>query len=133
MGLSQSGSVVKKKSVFQLEMWVQSLGWEDPLQEEIATHPTVLAWKSSWTEESRGLQSKKLDMAEHACTLYVGELPAVFFICMHFPYCRNLKWVYRENVTGRETNLSNEESAGYCDLHMTGGPVHRMGSWCPGS
>ena len=37
--------------------WVQSLGQEDPLEEETATHSTVLAWKSPWTEEPGGLQS----------------------------------------------------------------------------
>ena len=34
-----------------LEMRVQSLGWEDPLEEEMATHFTVLAWEIPWTEE----------------------------------------------------------------------------------
>ena len=36
---------------------VQSLGWEDPLEEEIATHSTILLWKITWTEELGGLQS----------------------------------------------------------------------------
>ena len=39
------------------EMWVQSLGWEDPLEEEMATHSSILAWESAWTEEPSGLQS----------------------------------------------------------------------------
>ena len=41
-------------------MWetqVQSLGWEDPLEKEMATHSSILAWKISWTEERGGLQS----------------------------------------------------------------------------
>ena len=38
-------------------MQVQSLGWEDPLQEEMATHSSILAWKIPWTEEPGGLQS----------------------------------------------------------------------------
>ena len=41
-------------------MWetrVQSLGWEDPLEKEIATHSSTLAWKIPWTEEPGGLQS----------------------------------------------------------------------------
>ena len=37
--------------------WVQSLGWEDPLEEGIATHSNILAWRIPWTEESGGLQS----------------------------------------------------------------------------
>ena len=39
------------------EMQVQSLGWEDPLEEETATHSSILAWRISWTEEPGGLQS----------------------------------------------------------------------------
>ena len=38
------------------EMQVQSLGQEDPLEWEMATHSSVLAWKIPWTEESNGLQ-----------------------------------------------------------------------------
>ena len=41
------------------EMWVQSLGWEDPLEEDVATHSSILAWRISWTEEPGGLQSKR--------------------------------------------------------------------------
>ena len=39
------------------EMWVQSLGWEDPLEAETATHCSILAWEIPWTEEPGGLQS----------------------------------------------------------------------------
>ena len=39
------------------ETWVWSLGWEDPLEEEIATNSSILAWKIPWTEEPGGLQS----------------------------------------------------------------------------
>ena len=39
------------------EMWVQSMGWEDPLEKEMATHAIILAWEISWTEEAGGLQS----------------------------------------------------------------------------
>ena len=37
--------------------WVQSLGWEDPLEEGIATHSSILAWRIAWTEGPGGLQS----------------------------------------------------------------------------
>ena len=52
---------------------VQSLGWENPLEEGMATHSSILAWRIPWTEESGGLQSigsQELDMTEateHAC------------------------------------------------------------------
>ena len=39
------------------ETWVQSLGQEDPLEKEVATHSSTLAWKIPWTEEPRRLQS----------------------------------------------------------------------------
>ena len=38
------------------EIWVQSLGQEDPLEREVATHSSVLVWKIPWTEEPGGLQ-----------------------------------------------------------------------------
>ena len=38
-------------------MQVQSLDWEDPLEEKMATHSRILAWKITWTEEPVGLQS----------------------------------------------------------------------------
>ena len=46
---------------------VQSLGLEDPLQKEMATHASILAWRISWAEEPSGLQStghKELDTTE---------------------------------------------------------------------
>ena len=39
------------------ETWVRSLGQEDPLEEDIATHSSILAWEIPWTEEPGGLQS----------------------------------------------------------------------------
>ena len=38
-------------------MWVRSLGWEDPLEQEMATHSSIFAWKIPWTKEPGGLQS----------------------------------------------------------------------------
>ena len=38
-------------------MWVQSLGCEDPLEESMATHSSILAWRIQWTEEPGGLQT----------------------------------------------------------------------------
>ena len=46
---------------------VQSLGWEDPLEEGMATHSNILAWRIPWTEDPRGLPSmglKELDTTE---------------------------------------------------------------------
>ena len=54
-----SGAVVKNLSAMQetQETQVQSLGQEDPLEEEMATHSSILAWKIPWTEEPGRLQS----------------------------------------------------------------------------
>ena len=38
------------------EEWIWSLGWEDPLEKEMATHSNILAWEIPWTEEPGGLQ-----------------------------------------------------------------------------
>ena len=47
------------------ETWVRSLGQEDPLEKEIATHSSILAWRISWTEELGGLQSTGLQRVGH--------------------------------------------------------------------
>ena len=47
------------------EMQVQSLGWEDPLEKELATHSSILAWRIPWTEETGGLQSMGSQRVEH--------------------------------------------------------------------
>ena len=54
---------VKRLPTMQ-EAWVQSLSWKDPLNKEMATHSSTLAWKISWTEESGGLQSMGSGMTE---------------------------------------------------------------------
>ena len=49
------------------ETWVQSLGWEDPLEKEMGTHSSILAWRIPWMEEPGRLQSmsrKELDTTE---------------------------------------------------------------------
>ena len=46
-----------KKLPAMWETWVQSLGWEDTLEEGMATHCSILAWEIPWTEEPGGLQS----------------------------------------------------------------------------
>ena len=59
-----------------LDRWgvrVQSLGREDPLDKEMATHSSMFAWEIPWTEEPAGLQSmssKESEMSEHTQTLH---------------------------------------------------------------
>ena len=46
-----------KNLLVMCETQVQSLDWEDPLEKEMATHSSILAWEIPWTEEPGGLQS----------------------------------------------------------------------------
>ena len=54
-----------KNLLAMLETWVQSLGQEDPLEEEIATHSSILAWRIPWTEEPGGLRSRGSQRVVH--------------------------------------------------------------------
>ena len=51
------GAGGKKHMPAMWETWVRSVGWEDPLEEGMATHSSILAWRISWTEEPDRLQS----------------------------------------------------------------------------
>ena len=46
-------------------MWVRSLGWDEPLEEEMATHSRILAWRIPWSEKPGGLQSMELHKVRH--------------------------------------------------------------------
>ena len=75
-----TGSVVKNPPAMQelQETWVQSLGWKDPLEEGMATHSSLLAWRIPWTEEpgrlqSMGSQRVRYDWSNLACT-HAGDI-----------------------------------------------------------
>ena len=53
---SLGAQMVKNLPAVQ-ETWVQSPGWDDPLEKGMATHSSILAWRIPWTEEPGGLQS----------------------------------------------------------------------------
>ena len=55
---------VKRLSAMQ-ETRVRSLGWEDPLEKEMAAHSGTVAWKTPWTEEPGRLQSMGLQRVRH--------------------------------------------------------------------
>ena len=74
------GWVVKNTSA-NAETWVQSLGQEDPMEKEMATHSSIIVWKTPWAEESRGLQPMVLQtvghdwVIEHTCVAtFIGLL-----------------------------------------------------------
>ena len=68
--------MVKNPPAMQ-ETWVQSLGWEDPLEEDMATHCSILAWRIPWTEEPCGLWSMGSQGVGHGLatkhTTYINE------------------------------------------------------------
>ena len=56
-----------KASAYNAETWVRFLDWEDPLEKEMETHSSIIAWKIPWTEEPGRLQStglQRVDMIE---------------------------------------------------------------------
>ena len=72
------------------QLWVQSLGREDPLEKEMANHSSILAWEIPWTEEPEGLQSmghKQSDMTEHTDTQTHTHL---WCVCVHSPCGPNI-------------------------------------------
>ena len=56
--------LVKNRPEMQ-EIWVQSLGWEDPLEKRTTTHSSILTWTMPWTEEPGGLESMGLQRVGH--------------------------------------------------------------------
>ena len=63
-GASLVAQMVKNPPVMK-ETWVQSLGQEDSLEEKMATHSSILAWRILWTEEFGGLQPMALQRVRH--------------------------------------------------------------------
>ena len=64
---------------YSQKMWVQSPRWEDPLEEEMPTHTSILAWKIQWTEEPGGLQSMGLQSQTWLSMHYVHAVKHFFF------------------------------------------------------
>ena len=64
MSASLVTQTVKNPCLMQ-DTQVRSLGWEVPLEKEMATHSNILAWRIPWTEKSGGLQSMRLQRVGH--------------------------------------------------------------------
>ena len=81
------------------ETWVWSLGQEDPLEKEMATHSRILAWRIPWTEEPGGLQSMQLQRVGHDCSssyhilvfLCLSYFPRMIISSLFWPYSVTLK------------------------------------------
>ena len=61
-----------KESACNAETWVRSLGWEDPLEEGMATHSSFLAWRIPWIEEPGGLQSVGMQSTTSSCLVVMS-------------------------------------------------------------
>ena len=57
------------------ETWVQSLGWEDPLKKETATHSSILAWRIQWTVYSVGSQRDGHNGTTFTSSILTGKIP----------------------------------------------------------
>ena len=75
LGLSDSlvAQMVQNPPAMQ-ETWVRSLGWEDPLEKEMATHSSILAWRIPWTEEPGRLQSMGWQRVRHDLATFTHTL-----------------------------------------------------------
>ena len=63
------------------ETRVRALGWEDPLEKEMATHSSVLAWEIPWTEDPSGLQFMELQRVRHG--LVTKQQHALHIVALH--------------------------------------------------
>ena len=67
------------KNLPAMQTWVRSLGWEDPLEEGMATHSSILAWLIPWTEEPGGLQSRGSQRGDTIKWLSTAQQPLWMF------------------------------------------------------
>ena len=94
------------------EIQVPSLGWEDPLKEEMATHSSILVWKIPWTEEPSRLLSMGLQRVGH------DWVPEYMHLFVYF-------WLLRVSIAARGLSLA-VASRSYFSLRSTGSRVCRL-------
>ena len=90
--------------------WVRSLSWENPLEEAVATHSSILAWRIPWTQEAGGLQSmgsQRVDMTE--VTEQVHWDPAHSLNCQH-----HHPWIQPDPVLWLFWNFEEERRMQNC-------------------
>ena len=88
------------------DMWVQSLGQEDPLEKEMATYSSILAWEIPWTEEPGGLQSIRSKRIRHHWATFSWDCPTsgltwerlVFFTLVNFFGLMKVLLVLKSNL-----------------------------------
>ena len=82
---------VKCLSAMQ-ETWVRSLGWEDPLEKEMAAHSSILAWRIPWMEEPGGLQSMGSQRVGHDWATSLPFTLTKYFLFNDNNWTQYLKW-----------------------------------------
>ena len=98
---------------------VRSLGWEDPLEKEMATHSSILAWKILWTEEPGGLQSMGSQRVGHdwvANTKRRGQLWSVIWYRPSLYWSQTHHSIQKCSLEGFSTLQENWNSK-YCGIH----------------
>ena len=131
------GTVVKNPPAMQ-ETQVQFLGWEDSLEQKMATHSSILAWEIPWIEEPGGLQSIMLQesdtteqLSTHACKMRQGEgreAEAVLQLLLLFLLVNptGMHWVFRQQCPSSLVLYGRQEAErGALDSCLC-----RPESWC---
>ena len=93
-------------------MRIPTLGWEDPLEKEMTTHSSILAWEIPWTEEPGGLQSmgcKELHTTEHSTGERNGT--TLQYSCLENPMDRGAWWAAVHRVAQSRTRLKQLSSS----------------------
>ena len=98
--------MVKNLPVMQ-EIWVQSQGWEGPLEKGMATHSSILAWRIQWTEEPGGLQSMRLQRVGHNWVTFTFALYIYTYVCIR---CEKLAHVIMEADKSPDLQLAGWSS-----------------------
>ena len=93
------------------ETWVRSLGWKDPLEEEMATHSSILAWKILWTEKPGGLQSMWVTKNQTDMTEWLSTQALLY-----------TKWITKKNLLDSPENYTQY-------LAITGTSLVVQGFW----
>ena len=100
------------------ETWVWSLGWEDALEKEMATHVSTLAWEIRWTEESGGLKSMGLQRVR--CNWVTNTLLTAFLRKKSFSYVDylTLKYIWCICIVFISSFWGNKDQRGV-NIHLT--------------
>ena len=101
-------------------MWLQSLGWEDSLEKEMATHSSILAWEIPWTEKPGGLQSMELQsqtiLNDWALTPAAWNSAFVFDEILIFPFLAHCGLALKQSQSFLLS--TNADGTGYTPASM---------------